>query len=154
MNATMIQTGFVAVLVIVYGLFSWSILRIKPMSSRGRHRMVGQAYLPIVVDHKPAPLHTVFHNAYFYGVVCDGDTPQMMQATLEMVPNEAVLAIPVIGVGNRSPGPVNHLVQRGMEAMERATTFDAWCKRRTSESPIFAALAAEMGLGLALGVAA
>lgn len=36
----------------------------------------------------------------------------------------------------------------------RACVYESWCQRRSSESPIFARLAAEMGLGLALGVAA
>lgn len=36
----------------------------------------------------------------------------------------------------------------------RASIYELWCERRASESPIFAALAREMNLGLALGVAA
>lgn len=49
---------------------------------------------------------------------------------------------------------VKEMARPAFEAIRRAAVYEQWRERRAIESPIFARLAAEMGLSQALGVAA
>jgi len=73
-----------------------------------------------------------------------------------------MLAGTVEGSVPEHPAPTVRLVTSSTEAernggqrpQPKASVHELWCQRRAAESPIFAQLAREMGLGLALGVAA
>jgi len=52
------------------------------------------------------------------------------------------------------PDPISWPNVKAADGLRRREAHEAWMRRRAAETPWFAQLAREMGLGIALGVAA
>lgn len=78
----------------------------------GQHHLA--AGRPMVWDLLPKPspvfLGTVLETVKFYGIATDGETPQVMSATVEIIPPEDVTALSYLvrPVGIPDTGPVLH----------------------------------------------